>query len=176
MGNQGSTGYLVIHLSVVRAMPGLRCHTSCLFVWGCGLQLSEPCGLSWFSARGVRPWYRECTVLFQNTCTTLAGSYNNDNIILYVGKRLWYGTQLSTTLVRLIITNQTSDICQVTHSDISCLFTVVTVDFYLYVVIQLYFSSVVYHVIQFLISTVILVITLCTLFICTSFSLYTHSS
>ena len=52
--------WLPIHLSVVRAMPGLRRHASCLFVWGCGLQLSEPCGLSWFSARGVRPWYRAC--------------------------------------------------------------------------------------------------------------------
>ena len=28
MGNQGSTAYLVIQLSVVRAIPGLRCHTS----------------------------------------------------------------------------------------------------------------------------------------------------
>jgi len=37
MGNQGSNGYLVIQLSVGRAMPGLWRHTSCLFVWGCGL-------------------------------------------------------------------------------------------------------------------------------------------
>jgi len=43
MGNQGSTGYLFsCQLSVVRAMPRLRCHTSCLFVWGCGLQILEP--------------------------------------------------------------------------------------------------------------------------------------
>jgi len=52
MGNQGSTGYLIIQLSVVRAMPKLRRQTSCLFVWGCGLQLLEPCGLS-CSAPGV---------------------------------------------------------------------------------------------------------------------------
>ena len=49
MGNQGSTGYLDIHLSVVRAMPKSRRHTSRLFVWGFGLQLLEPCGISWFS-------------------------------------------------------------------------------------------------------------------------------
>ena len=47
--------------SVVSAMPRLWHHTSCLFVWGCGLQILEPCDLSWFSARGVRPWYRACT-------------------------------------------------------------------------------------------------------------------
>jgi len=35
---------------------------------------------------------------------------------------MWYGTQLSITLVRLIIANQSSDICLVTHLDISCLF------------------------------------------------------
>ena len=35
--NQNSTDYLVIQLSVVRAMPGLWRHTSCLFVWGCSL-------------------------------------------------------------------------------------------------------------------------------------------
>jgi len=68
MGNQGSTGYLVIQLSVVRAMPGLRRHTSCLSVWGCALQLLEPYGLFWFSARGVKLWQRLCTVPFQNTC------------------------------------------------------------------------------------------------------------
>ena len=106
MGNQGSIGYLDLHLSVVRTMPRLQRHTSCLFVWGCGLQLLEPCGLSWFSARGVRPWYWACTVLFQNTCTTLADSYNNDNIICYMRKQLWYGMQLNTTLVRLMIINR----------------------------------------------------------------------
>ena len=30
MGNQGSTGYLVIQLLVVRAMSGLQRHTNCL--------------------------------------------------------------------------------------------------------------------------------------------------
>ena len=100
MGNQGSTGYLVIQLLVVRAMPGLRHHTSCFFMWGCGLQLLKPYGLSWFSAISVRPWYRACTIPFQNTFTTLADSYNNDCLF-----DMW-----ENGLVRLIITNQTRDI------------------------------------------------------------------
>ena len=106
MGNQGSTGYLIIQLSVVRVMPGLRHHTSCLFVWGYGFQLLEPCSLSWFSAKGVKPWYRASTVPFQNTCTTLTDNYNNDYIVWYVRKWLWYGTQLNTILVKLIIINR----------------------------------------------------------------------
>ena len=52
IGNRGNTGYLVIQLSVVRAMPRLRCHTSYLFVLGYGPQLLEPCGLPG-SATGV---------------------------------------------------------------------------------------------------------------------------
>jgi len=48
--------------------------------------------------------------------------YNNDNLVCYVRKRLWYGTQLSTILAKFIITYHSSDICQVTHLDISCLF------------------------------------------------------
>jgi len=30
MENQGSTSYLLIQLSVVKVMPWLRCHTSCI--------------------------------------------------------------------------------------------------------------------------------------------------
>jgi len=52
MGNQGSTGYLIIQLSVTRAMPRLRCYTSCLFVRGYGLQFLEHCACSG-SAPGV---------------------------------------------------------------------------------------------------------------------------
>ena len=37
MGNQGSTGYLVIQLSVIVALPRLRHHTSYFFVWSCVL-------------------------------------------------------------------------------------------------------------------------------------------
>jgi len=37
MGNQGSTDYLIIWLSVVRALLGLRHHTSCLL---CGAEMS----------------------------------------------------------------------------------------------------------------------------------------
>ena len=156
-------------------MPGLRRHTSCLFVWGCGLQLSEPCGLSWFSARGVRPWYRACTIPFQNTHTTLARSYNNDNLVWYVGKRLWYGTHLSTTFVRLIITNQTSDHIGYTswyqllvYSCISCILS-------MHMFMLLLFSCLVTMLFIYLPSAVILVIILCTLFICTSFPLFTHT-
>jgi len=105
IGKQGSTSYLVIQFSIIRAMPRLRYHTSYFFVWGCGLQLLGSCGLSWFSARNVRPWYQACMVPFQNICTTLSGSYNNDNLVWYVRKWLLYGTQLNATLVRLIITN-----------------------------------------------------------------------
>ena len=65
----------------------------------------------------------------------------------------------------------TSDICQITYLDISCLFTVVIVDFYLhsccYAVI-LQFSCLSCYLVY-------LVIILCTLFICTSSPLYTHS-
>jgi len=39
MENQGSTGYLVIQFLIIRAMTGLRRHTSYSFVWGCGLRL-----------------------------------------------------------------------------------------------------------------------------------------
>ena len=122
---------LPIQLSVVKVMPRLRCYTSCLFVCSCGLQLLEPCGLFWFSVRGIRLWYRACMIPFQSTCITFAGSYNNDNIVWYVKKWLWYRTYLRIILVRLIITNQTSDICWLyILSSVVC-FTIVYVVFYL---------------------------------------------
>jgi len=81
MGNQGSTGYLVIQLSAVRAMPGLQHYTSCLFMWGCGLQLLEPYGLSWFSARGVIPWYRGMHGTFLKHMHYITSSCNNDKFV-----------------------------------------------------------------------------------------------
>jgi len=37
MGNQDSTSYLVIQLSVIRVLPGLSHYTNYSFMWGCGL-------------------------------------------------------------------------------------------------------------------------------------------
>ena len=142
--------------SVIRDLPGLWCHIGYSFVWGCDLQLLGPCGLSWYSARNVRPWYQVCTVPFQST---YIGRQLQQYLIWYVGKWLWYGTQLSTALVRLIITNQTSDICYTFRHQLlvylcdswlsyQLLVTVVIVVLYLYsYCYQIYFSLDVYHVI-----------------------------
>jgi len=80
MGTQVST--VVIQLSVVSWLCPNYSATSVVFCVRLWSQLLDPCGLSWFSARGVRQWYRICTISVQSTC--YAGSYNNNNFIWYV--------------------------------------------------------------------------------------------
>ena len=108
-GNQGSTGYL-FSCQLSGLCPD---YGATLVVFSCGAMVFSCQSLAACpgSAPGVLTVVPGMHGLFQNTCTTLAGSYNNDNFVCYVGKRLWYGTQLSSTLARLIITNQTSDTC-----------------------------------------------------------------
>jgi len=84
MGNQGSTVYLVIQLSVVscQGYGQITVLYQLSFYVGLWSQLLEPCSSSWFSARSVRLWYRACMVLFHNISTTLTCSYDSDNICL----------------------------------------------------------------------------------------------